>query len=45
MSCGGTFDNRAGHYESIIFVHAFPVLSKVSLSLRRRIAPPYPVTP
>jgi len=25
LSCGGTFDNRTGHYESNIFVYAFPV--------------------
>lgn len=25
LSCGGVFDNRTGHYESNIFVYAFPV--------------------
>jgi len=25
LSCGGTFDNRTGHYESNIFVYALPV--------------------
>jgi hypothetical protein len=25
LSCGGTFDNRTGHYESNIFVFALPV--------------------
>jgi Sortase domain len=25
LSCGGEFDNRTGHYESNIFVYAFPV--------------------
>ena len=24
LSCGGTFDNRTGHYESNIFVYALP---------------------
>jgi hypothetical protein len=24
LSCGGIFDNRTGHYESNIFVYAFP---------------------
>jgi hypothetical protein len=24
LSCGGAFDNRTGHYESNIFVYAFP---------------------
>lgn len=25
LSCGGAFDNRTGHYESNIFVYAFPL--------------------
>jgi len=25
LTCGGTFDNRTGHYESNIFVFALPI--------------------